>query len=362
MSLTATRMLEVRKQSEEMYLHNFAAKEYGAKEFYIQQTLLPNSVASRALQDETPGSMGKTIKVPVLARNTSATVGSSRSCTINNNETSSALVTLSWTTLTDGFIMYPERYANNDIKYNQHWAANYQDMLLRLWNKMDELCVSDLGSYKTAIIGDTLNYTFSSSVVNALWNDRMDIIGDMSVFQRSNNYRGHLNLIGNMGLISLANRIGRYGEYNEKDLRYEFGDKSGFITSNIENASQKFTTMFCVPDGQVAILSRVSREEHARAKSAVDGHEWDEVMMPGFGNLKFGTHYYESVGDVHVATGEDDMICSRAQHFGWAIDIAFVHAYNPDTTTIPQPVIKADLATGSNGQIDVKVVAPIPVE
>ena len=66
MSIVATRMLEIRKQSEAMYKHNFAAKEYGAMEFYLQQNTKPNSVASMALQQEYNTSMGKTIKVPVL--------------------------------------------------------------------------------------------------------------------------------------------------------------------------------------------------------------------------------------------------------------------------------------------------------
>lgn len=355
MSIVATRMLEIRKQSEAMYAHNFAAKEYGAMEFYLQQNMVPNSVASMALQQEYNTSMGKTIKVPVLERNTSATVGTSRTCTITNNETSSALVSLTDQTITDGFIMYPERYANNDVTYQQHWNANFQDMLLRLWQKMDEKCVADLGTYKSAIVNNPLNYTFSSSVVSAGWNDRESLIGDMKVFQRSNNYRGHLNLIGNFGLIALANRIGRYGQYNEKDLRYEFADMSGYITGNITDASNQFATLFCVPDGQVAIISKLNREAAARAKAAL--HEWDWVTMPGFGNLKWGTHYYEAVGDFHVATGEDDMICSRAQYFGWELNFGFVHAYNPDATTIPQPVIKAQLASGSNGRLEVDVMS-----
>jgi len=348
-------MLEIRKQSEEMYLHNFAAKEYGAMDFYIRQTGLPNGVASEALRQETPGSMGKTIKVPVLARNTSATVGTSRSCTITNNETSSALQTLSWTTLSDGFIMVPNRYSNNDIKYQQHFNANFQDMMLRLWNKMDELCVADLAAYKSALIGDTLNYTFSSSKVSAEWNDRENIIGDLKVFQRSNNYRGHMNLVGNFGLISLANRINRYGAFNEKDLSYEFADMTGFITGNIANDTNQFATVYCIPDGQVAVLARVSRAEHARSRSM--GHEWDEVRMPGFGDIKWGTHYYETVGDVSSVSGESDQTCDYMQHFGFAIDIAFVHAYNPDSTTIPNPVIMAQLASGSNGRVEVDVMS-----
>lgn len=357
MSIVATRMLEIRKQSEEMYLHNFAAKREGAADFYIQQTGLPNSVASRALQEETPGSIGKTIKVPVLTRNTTATVGNSRSCTVTNNETSSALVSLTWTVLSDGFKMFPERYSNNDIKYQQHFWANFRDMWLRLHKKFDELCVADLNSYKTSLIGDTLNYTFASNVVNAAWNDRMDIIGDLHGLQDSNNYGGHLNLIGNFGLIALANKIGRYGQYNEKDLRYEFDDMSAYITGNIANASGKYATLYCVPDGQVAVLARNTREQYSRAKIPVNGTEWDTVRMPGFGDLTWGTHYYIEKGDFSAATGEDDMTCTYAENFGWDIEIAFVHAYNPDAISIPNPVIKADLASGTNGLIDVNVVS-----
>lgn len=358
MSLIATRMQELRIKSPNYYEHLFAAKEYGAMELYLRQTRDANGVASMALREGAVNSMGKTIKVPVLSPNFSATTGNSRSCTITNHETDSALVPLTWTTVTDSFVMYPNRYSNNEVKYMEHFAANLRDMYLRIWNRIDQLCVANLAANKTTVFEDLLNYTQSGNVVNGNWNDRESIVGDMKVLERANGYRGHINLVGNFGLISLANKLGRYGEFNEKNLNYEFADMSGFITGNITNANGKYCTLYAVPDGSVAILSRVSRAEAAGSNAA--GHEWGTVVLPMMEGLVWGTHYYESVGDVSIETREPDMTCDYAEHYGFAIDLAFVNGYNPDPTNIANPIMAADLASGSNGLVDVRVVEPIP--
>ena len=358
MSLIATRMQELRIKSPNYYEHLFAAKEYGAMELYLRQTRDPNGVASLALREGTVASIGREVKVPALTPNFDMEPLNSRSCTVPNRSTSSALVPLVWVTIADGFVMYPNQYSNNEIKYLEHLSANLRDMYLRIWNRLDQLCAANLAANKTSVFGDLLNYTQSGNVVNANWNDRESILGDMKVLERANGFRGHINLVGNFGLISLSNKLGRYGEFNEKNLNYEFGDMSGFISGNIANADGKYCTLYAVPDGSVAVLSRVSRPEAAGSKAA--GHEWDTVTLPMMEGITWGTHYYESVGDVSADTGEPDMNCDYAQHFGFAADFAFLNAYNPAPATIANPIMAADLASGSNGLVDVRVVEPIP--
>ncbi len=356
MSIVATRMQELRRKSPAVYEQLFKIPEAGAMRYYLDQTNMPNGLASNELKRATPGSMGNTVKVPVLIPNSEATVGSSRLCVVPNNETSSALVGLSWVTLFDSYNVYPGRYLNNELTYLEHFAANYQDMKKRLVKKIDALCVADLATYKSAVVNDTLNYTFSSNTVAAGWNDRENLLDDLAVMQDSNNFGGHLNLIGNYGLRSLIHRLGQYGTYNEKNLTYELGNKTAYVTGQLANADNQFCTMYAVPDGQVAILQRLDRESYMRMKG-VPGTEWDQVVIPGIDGLTFGHYYYIEKGNAASATSEDDETCTEIEHFAFSIDLAFLHAYNPDTTTIPQPVIKAQLASGSNGRIEVDVMS-----
>lgn len=355
MSILATRTQELRRKSPAVYEQLFKIPEAGAMQFYLDQTRLPNSLASSELKNATPGSMGNTVKVPVIIPNSEATVGSSRLCVVPNNETSTALVGLSWVTLFDSFNMYPGRYLNNDIGYLEHFAANYQDLKKRVVKKIDQLCSADLATYKSAVVNDLLGYTFTGNTIAAGWNDRNDILDDLSVMQDSNNFGGgHLNIIGNYGMRSLIHRLGQYGTYNEKNLTYELGNKTAYVTGQIANANDQFCTMYAVPDGQVAILQRLDRESYMRM-SGVPGTEWDQVQIPGIDGITWGHYYYVEKGDASSVTGEADENCTKIEHFAFSVDLAFLHAYNPDTTNIPQPVIKAQLASGSNGRIEVDV-------
>ena len=101
----------------------------------------------------------------------------------------------------------------------------------------------------------------------------------------------------------------------------------------------------------VGFLSRVSRPELARTKTAI-GHEWGTEVLPGLG-LEFGFHYYQTVGDMSAiaSTASADMVCDLKEHFGFSLDVAFITAYNPAIATQANPIIHADIEESANPTI-----------
>lgn len=354
-TLQDTKMQNWRIRSAELYKNEFAANLYGAMDFFIRQNDVPGAIVSPELRQRALGSIGNTIQVPVLKRNTTATVGTTRSCTNTNNETDSALVSLNWTTVTDGFTIVPNRYMNNDITEQQHFDANMMDMLRRIATKIDQLCLAALSTNKTSVIGDTLNYTFSSSTVSAAWTDRFDLLGDLNAMQISNKFYSGLNIIGNMGMLNIFNKLAEHDVYNAVNKRYEYADKNLYLTHQLSNASQKYGTFYCVPDGQVGILSRVSRPEY-RGDSANE-HSWGMTTLPYMGGLTFGTHFYTTVGDMTTITGNDDQVCDFAEHYTFSIDVALMTAYSSAAGTYGTPIIFGNVATGENGVTNVNVLS-----
>lgn len=352
-TLQETKMQAWRIRNANLYRNEFEQKLYGALDFYLQQTEF-GGLASPELRQRVLGSTGNTIQVPVLKSNTAAEVGSERSCVNPNNETDSTLVGLTFVTLVDGFTIVPNRYMNNDITEKQHFDANMMDMVRRLAIELDKLCLANLNDNKTAVIGDPLNYTVSGQTVNAKWGDRMDVIGDLNAMMVSNAQYGRINLVGNMGSLNLLNKLAEHDIYNAVNKRYEYADKTLWLTHQLANAEGKYATMFAVPDGQVALLSRVSRAEYRGSRA--NEHAWGTTTLPFMGGLTFGTHFYTTVGDQSTLTGEGDMICDYAEHYTFSIDVAFLNSYVQDAATMATPIIKLDMENGENGVYLVKNV------
>ena len=48
-----------------------------------------------------------------------------------------------------------------------------------------------------------------------------------------------------------------------------------------------------------------------------------------------------------MGAATSDLTCAAKEFFGFSMDVAFLVAYNNDATTIPNPVIKANITAGS---------------
>ena len=350
--LTATRMLEWRRNSQKLYANEFRMSKYGAIQLYLDAARR-NALVDSDVRREALGSTGNTIKIQVMKDNATAQVGTERSCTPVNNRTDSALVPVTFTSLTDGFTMYPNEYDNNDVKYQQHFEANMISMTKRLLKKLDQLALANLEANKTQVLPNTLGYAFGSNkTVAATWDDRMDLLGDLNAMLAGMNFDGDIRMVGNMGIMSLLNKLAEHGKYNDVNKAMEYMDKEFFATNQLSE-SGTFGALYAVAGNQVDILSRVSRAEYHGSRA--DNHIFGTTTLPMLEGLTFGTHFIESVGDQSTPTGNGDMICDIKHEYGFAVDIAFVNAYESDAATNGTGILKATIANGLRG---VQTVAP----
>ena len=107
MSLIATRLQNWRIANPELDRNMFRPSEYGALDFFIEQTNAANSIISTNLRDRAFASMGNSVQVPVLNYDSDVTVSNVRSCVIADDENISALYTVVWATYAVGFTMVP---------------------------------------------------------------------------------------------------------------------------------------------------------------------------------------------------------------------------------------------------------------
>lgn len=339
MSLVATRLQNWRIQNPELDRNMTRPNEYGALDFFIEQTDAPNSIISPNLRDRAFASMGNTVQVPVINYDGDVTVSNSRSCVIADAENTSALYTVVWKTYSVGFTMVPTLYMNNEISYDHDFARKMEKICRALATALDTDAVAALEAQKTQVFKDLLQYQATANVIDVPKQMATEILGDINPIMRANAYPETIHLIGNAGIDSLIRKLAEHGIYNDVNKRMEYDNKIIHYTNQVTNAEGKNGTAFAVVDGNVGILTRVDREALRRASA--NFHEWDVVRLP-YIDLPVGSHYYTAVGDQSSIAGaaSADMVCNVKEYFGFSVDVAYIVAYNSAPAVVANPIIK----------------------
>lgn len=337
MSLINTRIQNIRANSD-LDKNEYRASRYGAFDTFMVQTNSPVSIISSELQEKAFRSIGNVLEVPVIDYDSGVTIGNQRTITIAPSENTSQMVQISFATYAWGFTIIPAQHMNNEIAMQKDFEKKFIKYLYKLASELESTAVASLSSNKTQVLADTLYYTPVGNVVQATWEQRESLIGDMNVMMHANDFYGGLHLIGNTGVESVIRKLAQHGLYNDQIKQMEYSDKVLHFTNGIANTPTAFGTGYLVEDGSLGVLTRVERESLLRSKTG-DGHEWDIDSLPMLG-VPVGTYFYDSVADVstmgaHVA----DLTRARVEHYGFALDLAFVTAYNSDAATIASPIL-----------------------
>lgn len=355
MSLVATRLQNWRVENPELDRNMTRPCEYGALDFFIEQTNAANSILSPYLRERAFASMGNTVQIPVIEYDGNVQVSNQRTCVIADNENTSALYTIAWVTYSVGFTMVPAAYSNNEISYEHDFMRKMEKISRALANELDKGAVAALEANKTQVFKDLLQYQQVGNVIEVPTQMATEILGDVNPIMRANCYPEMIHIIGNAGVDSLVRKLAQHGVYNDVNKRMEYDNKVLHYTNNVANEAGKNGTFFAAVDGNVGVLTRVDREALRRARA--NFHEWDVVRLP-FIDLPVGSHYYTAVGDQSAIMGDAtaDLTCAVKEYFGFSVDVAFVVAYNSDPENVANPILKAQIAApGANTPIGMPV-------
>ena len=349
MSLIATRLQDWRVKNPEFDKNMARPREYGALDFFIQQTEAPNSIISPNLRDRAFASIGNTVQIPVINYDGDVTVSNTRTCTVSDDENTSALYTIVWATYAVGFTMVPAQYMNNEIDYDHDFNRKMEKIVRALATALDQGAIAALSANKTQVFNDLLQYQQSGNVIQVPIQMATEILGDTNPIMRANNYPGILHIIGNAGVDSLVRKLAQHDIYNDVNKRLEYDNKILHYTNNIVNNEGKNGTFFAVEDGNVGVLARVDREALRRTRA--NFNEWDIVRLP-YINLPVGSHYKTEVGNQSAISGAAtaDLTCAVKEYFGFSVDVAFLVAYNSNPETVANPIIMAEIESPAKNQ------------
>lgn len=347
MSLILTRMQNMRSMAN-LDKWELRPSRYGALDLFIQQSDDPAGILTQEMKDKAAASIGNTFEVPVIDYDGAITIGNTRTVTIADSENTSRMVTIAFATYSWGFTIVPAAYMNNEISIQADFERKFNKYLYKFGETLDSAAIAALDADKTQVVNDLLGlYTFASNIVTSEFAQREEVIGDLNPLQAGNDFYAPLHVVGNQGVESLVRKLAEKGLYNETNKQIQYADKVWHWSNRVANAADRYATGFAVPMGSVGMLTRFEREALLRSRSRT-GHEWDIDTLPML-NIPVGTYYYESVGDFSGIAGAAtaDLTRAKKEHYGFAVDVAFLVAENSDAATYPSAPLKFDIKTST---------------
>jgi hypothetical protein len=345
MSLVNTLMQSLRTQyPNNLDKNEMRVSEYGAYDFFRQDTNNPNGIMDAETRENIKKSFGNSVVVPVLDA-PDVTIGNVRSCTIPDKENTSNLVTLTFATYAFGFTMYPAQYYNNDVKYQADFDRKLTAYLLKFAETLDALCVNVLETNKNTYAGNlAAYYPFTSSSLQIADDEKNDLFNNLNTITREMNWIGKPNIITSYGLFPVVERMRNQGSGNATNDAFQLSGYQNFYASrNITVPGGARAVFYAAENGSVAI-------ENRNDPDAILGHRigdhmvWEEVDVP-IVNLRMASFYREDCTDArNLHSGTANLNRTKKEGFEWSTDIVTMVAYNSDTTNTHQPILKGTLS------------------
>ena len=342
MTLINTRIQNLRAQSN-IDKYELRPSRYGALDAFLSQSEDPSGILTPELIEVAERSIGNTLQVPVIDFDGDVTIGSTRSAVISDDENTSQMVTITFATYAWGFTMVPALYMNNELSMQRDFNAKFLKYLYKFASVLDEAAVAKLIADCTEVLEDPLVYGFDDEMLTATFKQREQLIGDLNPMMASNDFYGQLHIIGNTGIESHIRQLAQQGLYNTENRQLQYADKVFHFTNRLANGLGAFATGFAVNEGSLGLLARFEREVLLNTRART-GHEWSRERLPLI-DMEVGTYYYESVGDYSGIAGaaSADLTRARKEHYGFAVDVAFMTSYNSDATAIASPVLRFEV-------------------
>lgn len=344
MSLVLTRIQNIRANSN-LDKFEYRPSRYGALNAFMVQSEDPTGILTEELKQKARTSIGNTLETPVIDYDADITIGSTRTLTIADSENTSKMVQITFATYAWGFTIAPAMYMNNEIGIQKDFETKMMKYIYAFAKKLDEAALATLAANKTQVLKNPLLYDWSSNAINAKWTERENVFGDLEVMMGANDFYGQLHIVGDPGVESIMRKLQQHGLYNDVNKQNEFGTKVVHLTNNIAAAEGKYAQGYAVNAGSLGMLTRFERDCLLGTVSG-DGHEWGIATLPLL-NMPVGTYFYDSVGDYNAIAGAAtaDMTRTRKEHYGFAVDVAFLTAYNSAPSTLASPILAFNVSS-----------------
>jgi hypothetical protein len=351
MSLVNTRLQAIRSQyAGSLDKYEDRLSNYGAWAKFVEDTNDVESIVTPDILEKAGMSAGNTLEIPVIDGE-DVTISNVRTCTIADDESTSALVTVTFATYQFGFTMIPGQYANNEIGYMADFERKIKRYGKKFAETLDSAAVTKLEADKTAImnspfIGIGAKYgALAGDAVQVTTAQKQFFFNDLGVIMQGDDFEGRYNVIGSTTLQSTVNQYLNQGTQNGTNSMFQFG-QFDFGYSNrvsVDTAGGKESTAYCMPKGSLATMNRNIPD--AINGERISENDWFDIFRYPIVDLDMALRYSKECSDNETAVGgtQPQLKASVKETFIFSTDVAFVTAYNRDAVTLPGAIHKAEM-------------------
>lgn len=334
--LSATALNEYRQKYQLSALDKFENRNSGYGLLQLAKNDTSNLISAQTLI-RARGTAERTEKIPVLQKITYSP-GSTRSCTGETQDTTSALVTVSWTTITGGFHMVPSQYDNNEIAYVEDFKHKLYH-LERAWAAaIDTAIYTKLNTVKsTTFTATDAPYAFSSNVIQIPQADKGTYLNELYQSMWQDDYVGPFNIVGTPQLMACNSYLRAQGPANDENTVFQFGDFDFFYSNRVSKSTGAHSTFFVMPKGSVAVLDWVDPDSRAGRRIS-ESNYWTTFNMPMLG-MTAGLHVQMACAD-NASTYGTGLEASVTENYNFSMDYALITPY---ISAGASPIFKADI-------------------
>jgi len=336
--LAATLLNEYRAKYGNLDNYEHRVSRYGAFDAFVSDT--PNLLPDRAQIEAGRADQNRATKIPVINKVT-FTIGSTRTCTAQTKTNVSALVTVTYVTITGGFHMIPAQFRGNELSYQDDFNVKMSSLERDLLAHLDGLAVTKFGTIKSQVFAADGNpYDFTSDAIVVPAGDEETMFGELEAAFAQDDFYGNVHVVSSPRLLALVRHLGAQGPSNDENLAYQFAGWNFRATNRITPTALSRDTFYAYQQGSLAFLNWNDVDSQMGHKST-SGKEWSEQYLPKVG-LSMGLLYQSDCGDQSTEVGSG-FEASLKESFLFSTDVAFVSAYNSDAATYASPIYKVEL-------------------
>lgn len=334
--LSATALNEYRQAYASSALDKHENRNSGYGLLALAKRDTPNLIPSQALV-AARGTAARTTKIPVLQKIT-YTPGSTRSCYGETQDTTSALETVTWATVTEGFHMVPSQYLNNEIGYVEDFKHKLYHLERAIAAQLDSAIYTKLNTVKsTTFTAEDDPFAFVGNTIQIPNADKNTYLNELYQSLWQDDYVGPFNIVASPQLMAVNSFYAAQGSGNATNTVFQFGEFSFDYSNRVTKSGSANATFFAMPHGSIAILDWVDPDSRAGHKIS-DGNYWTTFNMPMLG-MTVGLHYQMACAD-NASTYGSGLEASVTEYFNFSFDYALVTPYISAGAT---PIFKADI-------------------
>lgn len=352
MAMTSTVLQEIRTNyPSKLDKYETRGSNYGLLTLGIDNATSPAGIITSDVISAAKNAWGQDVKIPVMSPIAHAN-GTGLGCTVAVTESNSALASVTFVTISNGFAMQPQKSDQNEINYINEFARKYTDASRKMALEMDVAvdtaliaALTPAAQYNSTYVGAATKYgPLAANYIQVSLANRGDFFNDLTDIFAADDLYPMFDVIGSTNLRGIVSKLYAQGEANSANTQYQFtqGDFDFKFSNRVTVNGAASASLFAMPKGAYAIVTRNSYDCQAGRKTT-DGKVYDVAFNEVIG-ADVDTLYYSTCADISALSGNALDTAQVQEYHQMAVHFAIIVPYtNFATSGVPAVIRGADI-------------------